>query len=401
MRTEDTARILIVDDDSLTASWLRALFEKANYAVESTRSAVEALALFRAQSFNFVVLDRLLPDLDGLDLCRQLREEPGGGDVWIILLSIKASHEDIVEGLRAGADDYISKRRGADAELLAKIKMMALRQRQEAKAPDADVAGHGQIISFFSAKGGIGTTTLAVNSAYSLRRLLPRASILLVDMVFPLGSVERMIGAESAGTIAQLSHDVLHRMDRKLIAHALGRHREYGISLLSSANDLQAAQNVEVAQIAPLFKTLRAMFDFIVVDFGRSLSRLTLPVLETSDLIFVIVSPDVNAVALSRVALDYLLALQIPRQRLVVLQNRTVPRSWLSREDIEKELGLPVALTIPYDGEQMTLATNAHKLYLDLYDNTTTSSTLAAMGRLIADRLAAQTPQPSEAILQR
>ncbi len=389
METEGALRILIVDDDTLTTTWLRTRLEKEKYAVDVARNAREALDHIHAHSTDLVVVERLLPDLDGVDLCRRLREEAEGDGLWIIILSTKADQADIVAGLSAGADDYIPKRPGADGELIAKIKMMAARPERKTSSGTAspEENKHGHIISFLGAKGGCGTSTLAVNTTYAIQQMASHASTLLVDMVFPLGSIGPMIGLEFAETLAQLSHQLKPRVDRKVISSFIAPTKPYGFSVLLSAKDLQEAQSVEVSQIAPLFKTLRMMFDFIIVDIGRSLSRLTLPVIEASDLIYVLVSPDVNAVALTKLSLDYILSLQIPRDCIIVLQNRTVPRSWLSKDDLEKQLSIPIAFTIPYDGEQMPLATNAHVPYLARYGNTGAAATLHAIGEQAIRRL--------------
>lgn len=380
MADESAARILIVDDDPVTTSWFRALLEPEGHKVAIARSGNEALEYIRANPPELILLDLVLPDTDGFDLCRSLRLTPSSANAWIIILSAKSSREDIAAGLAAGADDYIPKRRGADSELLAKSKMMLTRRRSEYRP--ANESGRGRMISFYSAKGGSGNTTLAVNTAYAIPDFSPKASTLLVDMVFPLGSIGHMIASASAGTIAKLTHEVQGPLDQATVARYVSTKSHFGFNFLLSAIDLQEAQALDVGRIMPLFGVLRTMFDIIVVDFGHSLSRVTLPVLETSDLIYVIVIPDVTGVALTKLSLDYLFSRRIPRERILLIQNRTVPRSWLSKEDMERELGVPIAITVPYDGEQVPLATNAHVPYLERFGNSGTAAMLRELGRL-------------------
>jgi pilus assembly protein CpaE len=384
MAGENTSKILIVDDDPLTTAWLCALLEQEGYGVVVAQSGSEGLERIRADPPALVLLDVVLPDINGLGLCRRLRQTPEGASAWIIMLRVKGTREDIAAGLDAGADDYIPKRRGADAELLAKAKLMLSRPRIALAPPEE--TKHGRIISFFSAKGGSGTTTLAVNTAYALATFPPNASTLVVDMVFPLGAVGHMVGCESTETIAKLSHETQVALDRQAIAPYISPTKHFGFDVLLSAHDLQEAQTLEVSRIAPLFKTLRTMFDYIVVDFGRSLSRITLPILEISDLIYVIVVPDVTGVALAKLSLQYLFSRPIPRERIVVIQNRTVPRSWLSKGDIEQELGAPIAITIPYDGEQVPLTTNARVPYLERHVDSVTGVALRELERLTVER---------------
>ncbi len=384
MAAQTARRLLLVDDDPLTITWLRALFEKEGYRVETAANGREALERFQASPPDVMILDRVLPDMDGTELCRKVRAAPNGNYPRIIFFTVKGKPEEIVESLNAGADDYIIKARGADAQLATKIKLLLARAPRDAQ-PVAE--GKGKIISFFSAKGGSGVTTIAVNTAYSLHQARPQASMLLADMVFPLGSIGRSIGFDCPDTLAKLSHSVKDGVTPETIARFISAKRPLGISVLLNTRDMSEAQNIEVSQIEPIFKTLRGMFDMIVIDFGRSLSRLTLPVLESSDLIFVIVPPDINGVGLTRVSLDYFAEHRIPVNRIAIIQNRTIHRSFMSREEMEKELGQPIPITIPFDGEQVPLSTNARIPYMAQYGGTATSMALESIARLALDRL--------------
>jgi pilus assembly protein CpaE len=385
MTSQGGAKILIVDDDPVTTSWLRALLEPEGYQVTIARTGAEAIEHVHSDPPALILLDLVLPDTDGVDFCRILRLTPASANAWIIILSAKTSRADITAGLGAGADDYIPKRRGADSQLLAKSKLMLGRRRPEPTS--AEETTHGRLVSFFSAKGGSGTTTLAVNTAYAIPEFAPKASTLLVDMVFPLGAVGHMIGSQATETIARLSHQTPGSIDRVTITRHMSPKGQFGFNFLLSADDLQEAQALDVSRIVPIFGRLREMFDIIVVDFGHALSRVTLPILEGSDLIYAIVIPDATGVALTKLSLGYLLSRRVPQDRIILIQNRTVPRSWLSREDMEKELGMPIAITIPYDGEQIPLSTNAHEPYLERYGNSGTAVTLRELGRLAVERL--------------
>lgn len=387
MSGDNTPKILLVDQDRPTTAWLKGLLEPEGYKVGVVQSASEALASIRAEQPALTVFELDLPDLSGLDLCRSLRRMPGVDGMWLIAFSARASRADIAAGLEAGADDYIPKRSGADADLLAKAKLMLGKERARSKPNGQSDEGRGRIVSFFSAKGGSGTTTLSVNAAYSVSGFAPKASTLLVDMVFPLGAVGHMIGTDSTETIARLTREGQGPLARKAVERHISTKSHLDFGFLLSANDLQEAEALEVGRIVPLFELLRTMFDIMVIDFGHSLSRITLPILESSDLIYVIVIPDVTGVALTKLSLDYLFSRGIPRERVVLIQNRTVPRSWLSRDEIERELGLSIAITVPYDGEQVPLATNAHVPYLKRHGDTTTAATLRELGRIAVERL--------------
>jgi DNA-binding response OmpR family regulator len=104
--THQTPRILLVDDEQSIQTLLTYPLRKEGYEVVAALDGQEALDRFREQSFDLVVLDLMLPRVDGFEVCRQLRARSG---VPIIMLTAKAEEFDTVLGLELGADDYITK----------------------------------------------------------------------------------------------------------------------------------------------------------------------------------------------------------------------------------------------------------------------------------------------------
>lgn len=98
--------ILIVEDEVRIANWLKVFFEKAGFSAEITHNGRSALKLARSLDPDLIVLDLGLPHLDGMEVCRILRDE---SDVPIIMLTAREAHDDRIEGLESGADDYIVK----------------------------------------------------------------------------------------------------------------------------------------------------------------------------------------------------------------------------------------------------------------------------------------------------
>jgi two-component system cell cycle response regulator len=115
-------RVLLVDDDELMAERLRALVAEAGYEVQVVTSAEQALAELQREFAPIVILDRNMPGgMDGLDLCRAIRDGTHyPGYVYLILCTAHDSEEEILAGLNAGADDYLSKR-ASGAQLVARL----------------------------------------------------------------------------------------------------------------------------------------------------------------------------------------------------------------------------------------------------------------------------------------
>jgi diguanylate cyclase (GGDEF)-like protein len=114
--------VLIVDDDDLVLAHLKDLVKAAGYGVRTAATGAEALTALENSSASIVVTDLNMPGMNGLDLCRSIRERARPGYVYIILLTVRDQEEDILVGLDAGADDYLSKRTSA-AQFTARLRI--------------------------------------------------------------------------------------------------------------------------------------------------------------------------------------------------------------------------------------------------------------------------------------
>ena len=121
--TDAPTRVLVVEDDRTVAEVVTRYLEREGYAVESVGDGHEALARADAQLPDLVVLDIMLPGLDGLEVCRRLRSR---APIPVVMLTARGSEEDRVLGLDLGADDYVSKP-FSPRELTARVKAVLRR----------------------------------------------------------------------------------------------------------------------------------------------------------------------------------------------------------------------------------------------------------------------------------
>lgn len=116
---------LIVDDESNILRFIRANLRASGYEVASATTGTEALTAFATANPNVIILDIMLPDIDGLEVCRRIRNI---SDVPIIMITARDDIQDAVEGLNAGADDYVTKPFAVE-ELLARINAVLRRAK--------------------------------------------------------------------------------------------------------------------------------------------------------------------------------------------------------------------------------------------------------------------------------
>lgn len=129
MDYELSIQILVVDDDSRVTSALRRTLSYEGYQVSVAENGEQALFLARTKSPDLVILDRMLPGIDGLEVCRRLRSvtnDSRAGDIPILMLTARDAVADRVAGLETGADDYLVKPFALE-ELLARIKVLLRR----------------------------------------------------------------------------------------------------------------------------------------------------------------------------------------------------------------------------------------------------------------------------------
>ncbi len=135
-------KILIVEDERDILELVTHYLEKEGYRVRSAADGPAGLSAARAERPDLIVLDLMLPGMDGLELCRKLRADPGSGVVPIIMLTAKAEETDRVVGLELGADDYLTKP-FSPKELVARVK--ALLRRAERREDHGKPATYGSV----------------------------------------------------------------------------------------------------------------------------------------------------------------------------------------------------------------------------------------------------------------
>jgi DNA-binding response OmpR family regulator len=124
-------RILIVEDEQKIANSLKKGFEQESYAVDVTYDGREGYEMAISEEYDVIILDRLMPKMSGIELCKKLREEKN--HTPIIMLTARGEVDDRVDGLNAGADDYLPKP-FAFTELLARVRAVSRRPKTAVSA---------------------------------------------------------------------------------------------------------------------------------------------------------------------------------------------------------------------------------------------------------------------------
>jgi MinD-like ATPase involved in chromosome partitioning or flagellar assembly len=137
-------------------------------------------------------------------------------------------------------------------------------------------------------------------------------------------------------------------------------------------------------RIGEILKAVLDSYDFVFVDLGRSLSRISLPIIQKAEIIALILSTDLATADLTIKIWDYLKTHGVDQQRIFPIQNRAVGLEGLTKMELEKMLGISIRVTIPYMGDNFTVANNRHEPVSTRFENSSISLTLKqAAGEMI------------------
>src|SRR5690606_4964883 len=190
-------KILIVDDDIDSLKLIGLMLQRHGYEVVAANAGNQALAKASSDHPNLIILDVMMPDMDGYEVCRRLRAEPVTASIPIIMFTAKTMVDDKVAGFEAGADDYLTKPTHP-AELSSRVKAVLQRSQQKQQNVVRQTSGSssgGFSIAFLGVKGGVGTTTLAANVGAALAQ---RDSTILADLRPGQGALGLYLGLTRA-----------------------------------------------------------------------------------------------------------------------------------------------------------------------------------------------------------
>jgi pilus assembly protein CpaE len=312
------AKILVVDDDPNVQRLLQYTLRQEGYDVISAVDGAEGFRLWGTDLPDMILLDVMLPKLDGYQVAQKIRAEEGeGSHVPIIMLTAEREVEQKVRGLRAGADDYLIKP-FHPAELLARIKSLLARF-----APAETLVGRppmGRVFAFYGAKGGVGTTTIAINAAIAFHRELGR-KVCLVDGNLQFGDhrVFLDLGLDRKSIVDIVTAPSI---DGDLIRNVIVKH-DSGVDLLLAPPSPETAELVRPEHLPFITDQLTSMYDYILVDVDKRLDDVNLGVFEAADTVFVVMTADLSCLKNVRLILETMGHLGYAGEKVQLVLNRS------------------------------------------------------------------------------
>lgn len=203
--------VLVVDDEKMIRSLLKMSLQRMGYEVTTADDGAQALDLFQNQSFDLVLLDILMPNVDGFTVCSELRRT---SDVPIVMLTALNRPDDIVRGLELGADNYITKP-FTFKEVEARIRAILRRTTNKIEAEPVQVLEHGDV----RLDGGMRAATVAGNLVELTRTEYQLLHYLMTHVDSPVSKedlLERVWGYEAADTNSNIVELAIRRLRKKM-----------------------------------------------------------------------------------------------------------------------------------------------------------------------------------------
>jgi len=355
--------VLLLDENEASRKFLSNTLREKQIKVFEALSGREALIIAWRDGPDLVLFDPILSDLRGEEFIQKLRQDSRTNRTPIIALSSDSNPARREGCLNAGATEYILKSSEAISALGGTLNRIFGAQTPTAVSDTKKEENKekGLLIVFLSAKGGTGTSSLCANLAMNIKLHEPDARVVVADLVLPIGSIGQIVGYEGKLNLVTVADLPSEQTNEEYFNKNLPELELWRFQLLAGSPDPQHGNNININRIEQVVDVLRNAYDFIFLDLGRSLSRISLPLIQQADLIPLIVATDQSTVQLTKTVLEYFHAQNVDEQSIYAILNRAVGLEGLTKAEAEKILGFTIKTTLPYMGSNFTLANNLNQ----------------------------------------
>ena len=401
-------RVLIVDDIPETRENLRKLlqFEGDIEVVGAATGGAESIEMAKELAPDIVLMDINMPDLDGIAAAEAILQ--ASPRTQLVMMSVQGEADYLRRSMLAGAREFLTKPFTSDELVTAIRRVYRLQPRIEAppviqRAPPLEELSRptkpekrGKAIALYSPKGGVGCSTIATNLAIALGEEGER-KVALVDFSLQFGDLGVLLNLRPQSTVADLA-PLIEELDDVLLDEVMQAHSS-GVKTLLAPPQPEMADLVTPEHMRKILAQLKSIYDYIIVDTESSLSDLTLAVLESSDKILLVVTPDIPTIKNARLFFEVMEALDHRLEDMVLVLNRVDRPGSIQEENIEASIKHPIASRIRDDHQAALAAANQGIPLLIGQKSRPISQDILALAHQLNGQLEkAEKPMPEEAV---
>lgn len=363
------AKILVIDDSPEILEMSRMLLENRGGHQAVLRSNGESgLESAFADPPDLVIVDVMMPDITGYEVCRRLRAHRPTSSLPILILTARGQSVDREAALEAGADAYMSKPVQMN-ELLTLVDDL-LSERGPAAPPPAP-----RTIALLSLRGGVGLTTLAVNLAATIQSR--GSQTCLVDLSPSSGHVALQLGLRPQpnwSALVQAGDLEPEDVEDALLQHTSGLH------ILASPMLPATRETLSQITVEKVFESLQQRFDILVVDMPPLLNKSAMVALRAATTVEMVVTVEPASI---QTAVGTIRALKQHAGNFQIVVNQVKPEKQLPPEALKRVLRQPIVGTTPFDPAQAEALASGNPLVLSK-----PNSPLARSVEMLAQELA-------------
>jgi DNA-binding response OmpR family regulator len=289
-------KILVVDDDMDTLRLVGLMLQHQGYRINAANSGIQAIAMAQTDKPDLILLDIMMPEMDGYEVARKLRSDPSTNNIPIIMFTAKTQVDDKVEGFEAGADDYLTKPT-QPRELFAHVKAVLARGKKPPVPvpPPPSSKSRGYVTGVMGVKGGLGISTLTLNLGISLQERSKKYAI-IAEFRPGFGTMGLDLGFLNPEGLSHLLQSPPENITQASIDNELYLHKSGVRLLLSSYNPSDAKYVIAVDHFEAIGRYLGYMAPYIVIDLGPGITPITDRILTQCDEVIVVLEPIPNTI---------------------------------------------------------------------------------------------------------
>lgn len=376
-------KILIIDDDLDTLRLVGLILQKQGYQIAAASNGTQGLEKTNEEKPDLILLDVMMPEMDGYEVARRLRQNPKTAKIPILMFTAKSQLDDKVSGFEAGADDYLTKPTHP-TELQAHVKALLTRAASEIDA-SVSIEKKAFVIGLLSVRGGLGVSTIALNLGSYLQSET-KSTTIVAEIQQGTGTIGLDLGFEEYDEFASLLKSAPDDLNAAKIKEALNKHKSGLQLLLASEQPKDTPLTESLPQYKEICRQLAGIPDYLLLDFGAGLPRVTQELLPQCDHLIVLIEGVKNTIRHSKLLLQDLQELGIDDEKYtIVMNNRFRSEQLPSLSQVEKGLDAPITIIFTPAPELHAQAARLNTIGILLQENSITKQQFKRLAQIVTE----------------
>lgn len=351
-------RVLMIDDEPVFFKMAASVLTSRGYELEYVRNGKEGLAAIASFKPEIIIADMRMPDMSGFEILQSIRHDPRYHHIPVIFLTSVKTLEDKLKAFELGADDYLIKPFEPE-ELAARMDILARRAKAIQLTTDLggeNIQNNSTVVTLHSLRGGSGVSSLAVNLALSYYQIWEKPT-LIIDTSFFAGQVAMLLNMSPRNTLEKFTDFQPTEIDEQMINELISTHSS-GLQFIAAPRFPIATDVFNDDFWTMVFRIVREKFSFIVIDTPHDFSDSVISTLIKSDLILLVLEPEMASLRVAVSALRTYDQLRISPEKIKLVLNQSFPATNIDTAQLQKALGRQFDFEIPYEPAEVLRAIN-------------------------------------------